>query len=398
MNHNISNVHQNTMDITSSNPNHNHGTADLARMMQQTDANVAGNVHGGTIMQFMEEAAGVAVRRYFASGSHQRVAALLSRVERLTFRRPIHVGDVAKVHARVVFASRHGVAVCVQVRAERMAWSDDATTSSDDDNTVCNRALLWWVGARLPLDLGSAYVKAIAPPFPVPEERSSWAWSQYQEAAGLYESSRGGEEKPSSSDSAIVPTRTLLRDDSSSSLAPDHNHNSSSAVVVELAQVMLPSDCVHRSGLVSGGVVMKLMDNACGIVAVRHCGTNTVTVAVQGVRLVNPVRLGDVLLVRARPAFSSSKSLEIAVSVRAERYVLGEDGLTLRQEIVAIAEPAFFTFVALPLSGGGGGALPMKPLKPETVEDQEIFEQRRVLYQQRRQALLLGKKRVRSKL
>lgn len=429
-------------------------------------------------MQFMEEAAGVAANRYFASGGkdnstahpqQRRIAALLSRVERLSFQHAIHVGDVAQVHAKVVFASEHSVAVCVQVRAERMAWSmacgkdDENNGNNDEDNntTISNRALMWWVGAILPchtttttstaLSMASVwashnpknYTRAKAPPFPVPSaEKDEPAWAIYQQAAQLYQQSKEecdqirdvGEQDPSnsrappltnvvvdkiprqennprlddttslSSSLVVQPSLTGQQQDGGSTSrrnphdnmdmdndnllllqqTPDHS-------AVELAQVMLPSDCMNATGLVAGGVLLKLMDNACGIVAVRHCGTNTVTVSVNCVNFVSPVLLGDVVKIRARPVFTSGKSIEIRVQVLVERFSWkAAGGGNLQRHEIVTTEQAYFTFVALPFVEEGNSnhspisSLPMRQLLVETPDDKVMFEQRRLRYQQRK--------------
>ena len=116
-------------------------TAELSRVMIPADANVAGNVHGGTIMQMIEESACVAASRFFnhysqtEEAGHVRV--LTARVESITFQQPLHVGDVAKVRAQVVFSSKRTVAVAVKVVATRLTSNTDI---------IGNRALLWIVG------------------------------------------------------------------------------------------------------------------------------------------------------------------------------------------------------------------------------------------------------------
>ena len=95
---------------------------------------------------------------------------------------------------------------------------------------------------------------------------------------------------------------------------------------------------------------MKLMDNASGVVAVRHCGTNVVTVSVDTIDLVKPVMLGDILKITAKPVFASAKSIEILVSVVAERFSQTPEGKLERQEIVSTKQ-AYFTFVSLGHTG-----------------------------------------------
>mmetsp|Transcript_7566 Transcript_7566/g.11979 ORF Transcript_7566/g.11979 Transcript_7566/m.11979 type:complete len:151 (-) Transcript_7566:478-930(-) len=89
-----------------------------------------------------------------------------------------------------------------------------------------------------------------------------------------------------------------------------------------LTQVMLPSDC-GEFHIVYGGTLMKLMDNASGMVAVRHCRSNVVTACVDALDFISPVALGSVVCVNAKATFASSRSLEVVVTVTAETF--GQD-------------------------------------------------------------------------
>lgn len=371
-------------------------TAELSRVMIPADANVAGNVHGGTIMQMIEESACVAAHRFFNhyskhdAGAGQVIRVLTARVESITFQQPLHVGDIAKVQAQVVFSSKRTVAVAVKLVAERLVSNMDA---------VGNRALLWIVGhADADCDKsnhdmtkdkhGIATVQrnanahqtgrlVEAPPLDPPTDKEGKI--AYKLAKMAYDSRKAHQ----ASNPASLPDSDMMNDDSGKSsdgsksgdaFAPDQS-------AVELAQVMLPSDCVTGGGLVGGGVVMKLMDNASGVAAVRHCGTNCVTVSVDAVDLVAPVLLGDVLRIRAKPIFTSSKSIEIEVRVFIERFAMSaETGKFEREEIVAIKQ-SYFTFVSL---GSNLKALPMRPLAPQADEDKKLFQQGKQRYEQRK--------------
>jgi len=379
--------------MTSSNETNFFLTAELSRVMVPADANVAGNVHGGTIMQMIEESACVAASRFFnhsySQNADEHVKVLTARVESITFQQPLHVGDIAKVQAQVVFASKHTVAVAVKLVAERLA---------SKTNAVGNRALLWIVGHidndksqhEMPKDPnGIATVQrnapkshsgrlVKAPPLDPPTDKEGKM--AYQWAKLAYENRKANH----ASDPASLPDSEMMNeeegkpsskyDNDKDAFAPDQSE-------VELAQVMLPSDCVTGAGLVGGGVVMKLMDNASGVAAVRHCGTNCVTISVDAVDLVAPVLLGDVLRIRAKPIFTSRKSMEIEVKVIAERFSLSaETGKYEREEIVSTKQ-AYFTFVSL---GSEAKALPMRPLAPQSDEDKRLFEQGRQRYEQRK--------------
>src|SRR4030042_1372200 len=61
---------------------------------------------------------------------------------------------------------------------------------------------------------------------------------------------------------------------------------------IEMAQLMLPHQ-TNPAGFVHGGELMKLMDNAAGVVAARHSRSSVVTGMVHNIRFLSPVRVGD---------------------------------------------------------------------------------------------------------
>ena len=367
-------------------------TAELSRLMAPADANVAGNVHGGKIMQMLEESACVAASRFFnhfpeVNGGNCHVKVLTARVESITFQQPLHVGDVAKVKAQVVFASEHTVAVAVKLMAQRISSKEDQ---------VGNRALLWVVGhldedgnnndamerdhlgiARVKGTLDpSSFCRAKAPKLDPPKDDKE-ALMGYKLASMAYNQRKASKEE----NRAPLPDSDseVMKEESNNTPSNETEAFSPEDSEVELAQVMLPADCVTGAGLVRGGVVMLLADNCAGVCCVRHCGTNVVTVSVDAMDLVAPVLLGDVLRVRARPLFTSSKSIEVEVKVIAERFAL-KDGKFQRQEIVAIKQ-AYFSFVSLDTSGK---VLHMRPLLPKTEEDKKCFLEGKERYEQRK--------------
>ncbi|HET9671687.1 MAG TPA: hotdog domain-containing protein, partial [Actinomycetota bacterium] len=60
----------------------------LTQMMEVTDANVAGNVHGGVIMRLVDTAAAL------AAITHSGGLALTVTIDELTFLEPVHIGEV----------------------------------------------------------------------------------------------------------------------------------------------------------------------------------------------------------------------------------------------------------------------------------------------------------------
>jgi acyl-CoA hydrolase len=87
-------------------------TTQLARVMGIGDANSAGNVHGGTIMKLVDEAAGLAAIK------HSRSRVVTAGMDRMTFLVPIHVGELVTFTATVNAAWRTSMEVGVRVEAE----------------------------------------------------------------------------------------------------------------------------------------------------------------------------------------------------------------------------------------------------------------------------------------
>lgn len=83
----------------------------LTQMMEVTDANIAGNVHGGAIMRLVDTAAGLSAIRH-AGGICVTVA-----IDEMTFLEPVHIGDVLVLNASINDAGRTSVEVGVRVDA-----------------------------------------------------------------------------------------------------------------------------------------------------------------------------------------------------------------------------------------------------------------------------------------
>jgi uncharacterized protein (TIGR00369 family) len=119
---------------------------------------------------------------------------------------------------------------------------------------------------------------------------------------------------------------------------------------VVLAQVMLPADA-NPSGDVHGGTLMKLADTAGGIAAVRHAKRRVVTVIADSMTFEYPVKVGDLVLLEAQVSWVGRTSLEVEVSIYAEKVVTGERRRT---------SLAYFVFVAL---GDDGRPHELPPLE-----------------------------------
>ncbi len=106
---------------------------------------------------------------------------------------------------------------------------------------------------------------------------------------------------------------------------------------VILARVMMPMDA-NPAGIVHGGVIMKEIDTAAGVVAVRHAGRVCVTASIDRLDFHNPAFIGNLIIVKASINMTGRTSMEIGVRVENEDVLTG-----VKTHIAS----AYLTFVAL---------------------------------------------------
>lgn len=84
----------------------------MSQVMLPNQANVAGNVHGGEIMKFMDTTAGAVATKYSKSNC------VTARVDELEFHLPIFVGALVTCTATVVYVGNTSMEVFVNVEVE----------------------------------------------------------------------------------------------------------------------------------------------------------------------------------------------------------------------------------------------------------------------------------------
>ena len=125
---------------------------------------------------------------------------------------------------------------------------------------------------------------------------------------------------------------------------------------VVMVQLMSPQDA-NLSGNVHGGVIMKLIDSAAGVVATRHTQTNIVTASVDRLDFHYPVYVGNLINLKASLNLVGKTSMEVGVRVEAE---------DLKTREIRHTASAYLTLVALD-EDRKPAAVP--PLILETEED-----------------------------
>jgi uncharacterized protein (TIGR00369 family) len=96
----------------------------LAQLMQPIHANNHGNVHGGEVMRLVDEAGGLACMRH---AGHRVVTVA---VDRMTFRQPIHLGDLVTLTAEVSYVGRTSLEAEVLVSAENPVTGECVYTNT----------------------------------------------------------------------------------------------------------------------------------------------------------------------------------------------------------------------------------------------------------------------------
>ncbi|MGL4323101.1 MAG: acyl-CoA thioesterase [Beijerinckiaceae bacterium] len=99
----------------------------------------------------------------------------------------------------------------------------------------------------------------------------------------------------------------------------------------------MPAD-TNANGDIFGGWVMSRMDQAGGIAGVERSQGRVVTVAVQAMNFIRPVRVGDVLCVYTEVERVGRTSMSIRIEAWAQRF---------RTQIREKVTDATFTFVAI---------------------------------------------------
>ena len=106
---------------------------------------------------------------------------------------------------------------------------------------------------------------------------------------------------------------------------------------VTISQLMQPEHANLR-GDVHGGWIMKLVDEAGALSAMRHAQCRVVTVAIDQMQFLEPIRIGDLIVLEAEVTYVGRTSLETSVKVSAENPLTGDRTHT---------NTAFLVYVAL---------------------------------------------------
>ena len=103
------------------------------------------------------------------------------------------------------------------------------------------------------------------------------------------------------------------------------------------ATLMVPLDA-NPYGSVHGGVIMRRIDEAAAVAAIRHARKNMVTVSIARLHFLMPVHVGELVFFKANVNYAGRTSLEVGVRVEAEDLFTG---------VVRHVASAYLSFVAM---------------------------------------------------
>src|SRR6058998_858250 len=128
-----------------------------------------------------------------------------------------------------------------------------------------------------------------------------------------------------------------------------------------LSSQMLPSDA-NPMGFVHGGTILKLVDVAAGVTALRHTRKTVVTASIDRMDFYNPVYVGNLLTLKASLNYCGRTSMEVGVRIETEDLKTGK---------ITHTGSCYLTYVALDETGR---PTEVPDVVPETIEEKRRWE------------------------
>ena len=97
---------------------------ELATLVEISDTNPMGNIHGGVIMKLADQAAAAAAIR------HSGRICVTAAIDHLDFRSAVHLGDMVVLKAALNYAHRSSMEVGVHIEAERLQTGERTHVAS----------------------------------------------------------------------------------------------------------------------------------------------------------------------------------------------------------------------------------------------------------------------------
>lgn len=335
----------------------------ISRVMGPDDTQMYGMVHGGVVMQLLEEAGTILTTQYCntngqagggggGGGGGEKVVTVSGCIESAALMKSMFVGEVAEVHAEVAFTSKHSIQVNVEVFAKNIVTGDQPRLTS--------KAKIWYVAMTSGKEKKLVEVPQMVCSDPKVEE----------EGKKTYEALKTLRDK------VIRPrldTRPLAPEDLKD-VPHDPERGSVNYSRAVTRHAIHPSHCWAGETYLRGGMAMKWMDEAGALTASLHSAHASFTVGVDTIMFLRKLKLGAMLVSTSKPIFVSGRSMDILITGDELSLHPGK-GILYQRAVEAV-----YTFVA-PDKKGRARELP--PLKLKTDEEKRLFEERRQLYEKK---------------
>ena len=129
----------------------------------------------------------------------------------------------------------------------------------------------------------------------------------------------------------------------------------------EMTEIILPNDA-NTLGNLLGGRLMHFIDLTGAMAAFRHSRTHVVTAAMDHIDFIQPVHVGDLLILKSRVNRAFKTSMEVGVKVWVEHPQTG---------VLLHVASAYLVFVAV---DPNGRRVEVPELKPVTADEQRRYE------------------------
>jgi uncharacterized protein (TIGR00369 family) len=105
---------------------------------------------------------------------------------------------------------------------------------------------------------------------------------------------------------------------------------------IVLSEFMMPQHA-NQMGNVHGGEIVKMADNAGALAAMRHSRRDVVTVAIDSMTFLEPIYVGNLVMLVAELTYVGRSSMEVRVDVTAEEVLTGRRTHTNTAYLVYVA-------------------------------------------------------------
>ncbi|HET9490565.1 MAG TPA: acyl-CoA thioesterase [Methylomirabilota bacterium] len=320
-------------------------------------AGAPGLIHGGRMMEWIVEAGTLAAARL------ARGMVALGAMDDIDFLHPVRVGEIAILRAQVEYVGRSSLEVGVRVWAENVVTGQRSVTLN-------SHLVFVSVGEdERPRPVRDRIVPADTAEARLVEEARQRREVRLARFAQHRERTQGERSRETQ------PRRTGNRPPSelSEQAAPATTIPAvASTFHFESVRPVLPEDVLFGS-MMSAGKLLRQLDEAGGILSMRYCRGLVMTACVDAMDFYSPIHTHEVVIFKAGLNHVGTSSLEIGVTVLAEKAWTGE---------AREACTAFLTFVHL---GPDLRPRPCPPFTPRTPAEQRRWDAALVRREQRLQ-------------